>query len=158
MVVVLHLELCKGSGICLTYTVYTTTVALLQWSGQSAQFRFCISWMDWTCCSCAGISVQPILFRQLYAACLFWECKKCQLYRSPCINVTSMVKAICANVIWCWQARSLCDLFSLMACGDKERENDCSGRLLVVPDNAGLCLLWHFYFIKFYLFFVSFWF
>lgn len=110
LAVVLHLELCKGSGMCLIYTVCATTLVLLQWSVQSAQFRFCISWMDWTCCTCVGISVQSVLFRQLYAACIFWECKKCQLYRSSRINVISMVKAICANIIGCWQARSLCDL------------------------------------------------
>lgn len=110
------------------------TIVVLRWSSvQSARFRFCTSLMDWTCCTCVGVSVRSILFRPLCAACIFWECKKCQLYRSSCINVISMVKAICAHVIWCWQARSLCDsTCSLMACGDKEREGDCSGRLLRV--------------------------
>lgn len=117
-----------------------TTTVLHQSLVQSMHFKFCTSCIDWTCCMCVGISVRSILFRQLYAACISWECKKCQLYRSSCINVISIVKAICANFIWCWQARSFCEsTCSLKACADKERENNSRTLLEVQAMLVSVC-------------------
>lgn len=51
----------------------------------------------------------------------FWECEKCQSYKSSWINVINMVKAICTNIRYNKQGQSD-STCSLMAYEVKERE------------------------------------